>query len=646
MSAIAGILRFDDQPIDVHILHRVANALRQYGPDRLDVALRPKVGFVHTLMRVTPEDRFDRQPCHTSGGSMITADIRLDNRDDVLTRVGIPRSQASQWSDSRVLLAAWEIMGDDIWSILRGPFTVAIWNSRKAALTLARDHLGLHVLMWHQNDKFFAFATMPKGLFAFGDVPCRLNENKLADVLVLNHSDHATTIYQDIFRVHPASVLHVDLSGSTKQRRYWSPMEIKPINCSSDQAYADGLRECLDVAVRRQMRSASPIGCLLSGGLDSSSVCALAARASREKNQRIAAFTGVPRRGFAGSVPDGTYADETPYVEAIARKLGNIDVSYVMSDEENELDDLKRFFIALDGPLSNPSDLSWILTLLRSARAAGRRVLLGGLYGNCTISWNGWSQVAGHLRRGRFFTVWRQARLFYHSTPYSSYAAARKLLLEPFLPSYIARWADRRRRRTRTAPWQDYTAVNVSFANATGVEARALRDGHDFLYRMRPDERLRGLASIDYIGDWCAAEKAITGVEVRDPTADIDVVCYCLGVPPEQYLAERVDRSLVRRAMWGLLPEMVLTKRMSGLQAADWYEKLERKLGSLDREVARLSRSPLVCRVIDVKRLQLAIKNWPTGNWDTLEVFREYNLALRRGLAHGHFLQWLELSNM
>ena len=76
-----------------------------------------------------------------------------------------------------------------------------------------------------------------------------------------------------------------------------------------------------------------------------------------------------------------------------------------------------------------------------------------------------------------------------------------------------------------------------------------------------------------------AAEKAVTGVEVRDPTADIDVVLYCFGVPQEQYLAEGIDRSLIRRAMWELLPDKVLTNRMSGLQAADWYEKLGNQRG-------------------------------------------------------------------
>ena len=71
-----------------------------------------------------------------------------------------------------------------------------------------------------------------------------------------------------------------------------------------------------------------------------------------------------------------------------------------------------------------------------------------------------------------------------------------------------------------------------------GVDARAAEAGHDFLYRLRPGERTAGLTPVDYVGDWHAAEKAITGVEVRDPTADLDVVSFCFGVPAEQYLAE------------------------------------------------------------------------------------------------------------
>jgi len=177
------------------------------------------------------------------------------------------------------------------------------------------------------------------------------------------------------------------------------------------------------------------------------------------------------------------------------------------------------------------------------------------------------------------------------------------------------------------------------------VESRARTVGHDFLYRMRRDERVKGLAQVDYLGDWQTAEKAFTGVEVRDPTADINVVSYCFGIPPEQYLAEAIDRSLVRRAMWGLLPEPVLTNRLSGLQGANWHRKLEARRGELARELNELSKSALVRRAIDLGRLERAVKDWPRGGWHKAEVFHEYNLALTRGLAGARFIRWIESAN-
>jgi len=583
-------------------------------------------------MRMTPEDVFDRQPLRGASGALMTADLRLDNRDELAGRSGRGR-EAAAWSDAQVLLAAWEKFGDEIWRQLRGPFAAAIWEPRRRVLTLARDHLGLNVAMWHRNDEFFAFATMPNGLFAFG-VPRALSEEKLADFLVLNHADHATTMYRDVSRVPPAHVLQVTVDGNVTQRRFWSAAEAAPVRLSSDQAYAEGLRDCLDRAVRRQMRSVHPIGTLLSGGLDSSSVSALAARALSEKNQRLAAFTGVPRRGFDGALPAGTYADETPYVDLIAKRAGNIDVSYVHNNNEyDDFAELERMFTALESPVRNPTNLGWVLALLRQARAQGRRVLLGGLAGNSTVSWNGWSQALRHLKRGHLHRAYWQWRMFYRATSYSRLEALQMLFVEPWLPP------------RRAAAWREHSAIRADFATALQVDARAHKLQHDFDYHRQQDERIASLVQVDYAGDWHAAEKAVTGVEVRDPTADIDVVAYCFGVPEEQYVAEGIDRSLIRRAMWGLLPEPVLVNRQSGLQGADWYEKLSSRRGELARQLGELAASPLVRRVIDLPRLERALQNWPTGGWHSRAVFQEYNLALTRGLAGGRFLRWFEAAN-
>ncbi len=645
MSGIAGILRFDGEAIERRDLERAANALRAYGPDRSDILAHGSVGMVHALMRMTPEDRFDRQPWRAASGAVIGADVRLDNRDDLLALLGIAPADAMTWADARVVLAAWERYGDDLWPMLRGPFAIAIWDPRQNVLSLARDQLGLGVAVWHKNERFFGFATAPKGLFALADVPRRLSEKKFADFMVLHHADHATTMYEDIYRVPPAHVLRVRADGRMEQRRYWSAGDIKPVRLASNEAYAEGLRECLDRAVRRQMRSAHPVGCYLSGGLDSSSVAVLAARALGERNQRLAAFTHVPREGFEGPVPEGQYADETPYVEAIRNVAGNIDIAYVRNDEYDDFADLERMFIALEGPVRNPTNLGWMLAIPRLARAQGCRVLLSGLYGNLTISWDGWSQTAGHLMHGRLLTAFQQWLIYYRRSPNSRWRALQKQIVEPLLPEILSDWLNRRRHPGRAAPWEPHAAIRSEFAAEMDVAARARKAGHDFFYRMRPRERLATLGGVDYLGDWFAAQQAVTGVEVRDPTADLDVVSFCFGVPPEQYLAEGIDRSLVRRAMWNLLPASVATKRTRGLQSPDWFEKLERRRTILAQEIFELSASPLARRAIDLDRLARAVENWPKGGWEKEEIIEEYQLALTRGVAGARFLRWMESVN-
>jgi asparagine synthase (glutamine-hydrolysing) len=595
-------------------------------------------------MRMMPEDMFDRQPLRGASGAIISADLRLDNRDEMLARLRVPPQDALAWPDSRIVLLAWERFGDDVWTMLRGPFAAAIWDARNRKLTLARDPIGLNVVMYHKTGNFFAFATMPKGLFALSDVPRAFSEEKMADFLVLNHADHRTTFYQNILRVPPAHMTTVSADGAISERQYWSAADVPRIRARSDEDYAQGLRECLDRAVRRQMRSAHPIGCFLSGGLDSSAVAALAARALGEKGQRLAAFTHVPRKGFAGPVPSGRYADETPYVEAIRGMAGNIDVTYVHNDEVDDFVDLERLFTLLEAPVRNPSNLGWVLAIPRLARAQGKRVLLGGNWGNMTISWNGWSQCADHLLRGRLLTAYKQWRLYYDMTIESPSVVFRRLFIEPLASTGLGEWAHRRR-HGKDPPWKRHAPIRPDYAAAMRVDARARVAGHDFLYRTGRRGRVTGLNPMDNFGDWQAAEQAFHGVQTRDPTADVDVVSYCFGVPPEQFLAEGIDRSLIRRAMWGLLPEVVLANRMIGLQSPDWYEKLDVRRETLLADVAELRTSALVRKAIDLDRLEKMLSNWPKGQWHRRSVIDEYHLALTRGISGSRFLRWVESAN-
>ena len=177
------------------------------------------------------------------------------------------------------------------------------------------------------------------------------------------------------------------------------------------------------------------------------------------------------------------------------------------------------------------------------------------------------------------------------------------------------------------------------------VNARARAAGHDFRPRDRHSWRTAWLVPVDYLGDWYAATKAMYGVEMRDPTADVDVVEYCFGVPDEQYLAEGVDRSLIRRAMWDLLPPVVVANRNTGQQSADWYEKTTLQRPQLQSLVNDLANSQLARRALDLDRLQRALDTWPQSSWHTRPIDGEYHFAFTRGLSAGRFLRWIDAQN-
>jgi asparagine synthase (glutamine-hydrolysing) len=521
----------------------------------------------------------------------LAGDLRIDNRSDLVAALGIDPRQSFVQSDAAIALAAWEKWGNDAWARLRGPFAIAIWDPHSRDLTLVRDPVGLRALCYYRSDDFLAFATMPKGLFALPDVPRQLNREKLADFLVRNHSDCETTFYRGVFRLHPAFVATVRASGKIEKSRYWSADNIPAIQLGSDDAYAEAMRERLDIAVRRQLRSIHNVGCCLSGGLDSSSVAALAALALNEKGQRLPAYTQIPRADFVVPPPDpGWYFDETPDVESIRKKLDNIDVTYVRSGEQDPLFRLASVTRAIDGPVRNVANLGWVLEIYRLAATGNQRVLLGGDLGNATISWEGWEQVSDRFGQGHIITAIGQCMLFSHLYSRSEWGAFRRLVLEPFglnpqdLVDHV--------RGKRKPGWRAFSAIHPRFAEEMRVEERVNRAGILFSSRIRRgalEQRLNAVCGTEFRGEWEAGMLALFGIELRDPTADLDVVQFCLGIPPEQYLAEGIDRSIIRRAMWGLLPPEVLTKRKRGLQAADHKASFERNPQHILREIARLT---------------------------------------------------------
>ena len=138
------------------------------------------------------------------------------------------------------------------------------------------------------------------------------------------------------------------------------------------------------------------------------------------------------------------------------------------------------------------------------------------------------------------------------------------------------------------------------------------------------------------------------GVDARAPPADVRLAEFCLALPEDQCLWDGVSRRLIRRAMSAQLPEMVLTNRRRGLQAADWYARLYGVRDEVAQELARLERSDLARRYLDLGRMRRLLEHMPAAPtaWmapaDNGTLLRDYYRVLQYGIMVGRFLCWFE----
>jgi asparagine synthase (glutamine-hydrolysing) len=187
------------------------------------------------------------------------------------------------------------------------------------------------------------------------------------------------------------------------------------------------------------------------------------------------------------------------------------------------------------------------------------------------------------------------------------------------------------------------SAIDPRFARAMDVEERirAANRHHDDMDRLPEMQfRLMVLAAGADVFDLYSGFRPWFGIETRDPTADRRVVEYCMAVPGSQYLRNGVTRSLIRRAMAGLLPDQLRLRQTYGMQGPDWPEWLPSIRTELRKELQRLERSETAARCLDLRKLRQLVDRWPERL--TLAHENDYALMLLRGITMGRFIRWFE----
>lgn len=570
----------------------------------------------------------------------VVFDGRLDNREELERRLGVPGASAS---DGAILLAAYHRWGGNCFAHIVGDYACAVWDDARRAFFLTTDPGALRTLFFWSDRGRLLFATEQRGLFACPDVPRELDPEQMAAWLAMLPREPLRTFFRGIRRVPPGHLVRWS-AGEFTLERWWRPENVPTLRLKRDEDYEEALRDALAEAVRCRIRPGERIGTHLSGGLDSSSVTAVAARALAEEGRGATAFTAAPRHPQPSR--RNRFTDEWPHAAAVAALYSNVEHVRVDNDAMPMLDALDLREAGNDWPLLNASHNAWDTAIHRDARRRGLDVMLQASMGNMTISYDGTELLARRLRSGDVVGTLRTVRDLRRGGGRSWLGIAGQAA-DSVLPVAL-------RRRLRAAFGKgeaglfDYSAIHPEFLKRSGVAEQAIELGCNLRNVARADSRALRLAVLDrsdHRGHSAMATRRLFGIDVRDPTGDRRLVELCLSIPDEQFAKEGVPRSLIRRAMRGLLPDVVLDERRKGLQAADWRVTFDAALPGLRQEVARLRNSPFASECLDLNRMEALLAAWPGVEATGEQANYDYLCAFSRALTAGRFIRRVEGGN-
>jgi asparagine synthase (glutamine-hydrolysing) len=644
MTAIAGLIRLDGASVDRAALERMQALLTPYGRDAQQRWQQGPAGLLRTLLRTTPEDSLDHQPLQDAASqTVLVFDGRIDNRDELARELGLGTAELARMADSALVLQACLRWDTGAAARLLGDFALACWQPQRRRLWLARDPMGQRPLFWHRHAGLFAFATMPKALFVIPGVPRALCEARLLDLLCLLPMTGPESFYQEVFRVEPGQWLLLEGDRLSTQRYHAFDPDFE-LAGSSDAEVLEGFAGQLERAVACRLRSNGPVASHLSSGFDSSTVTALAARQLAARGRRLRAYTAVPREGYDGPVPRGRHADEGPAAAALAARFANIDHVLIRSAGRSPLDALQADIEALDRAPLNPCNMVWLDAITADAEVRGVRVMLSGQLGNMSISYDGAQRLPALLRQGDLAAWWREASALHSHPPGRRWPGLLAQSLAPFLPVWL--WILLRRYRGQPVRLTDGKAVHPDFLRRGDAAGRARRAGWGVAQRRWSDGRRMRIAVLGRVdpGEHMAAAN-LSGLELRDPTADSRLFAYCLSLPEHLFLRGGQTRWMLRRLMAGVLPPEILDARTHGLQAADWHEGFAAALPQIREALEGLVRHGGPGAYVDLPGLLQSLDGWPSVDLRSQRATVDFRMKLLRGLAAASFVRHVDPRN-
>lgn len=344
---------------------RAMNRLQAHrGPDGEATWHHPRghVGFAHTRLAIIDLDTGD-QPMIDPRGNVIAFNGEIYNYRELRDELGRDRFRTK--SDTEAILAGYERWGVDVPNHLRGMFAFALWDDASQSLFCARDRFGIKPLYYAVVDGVLYVASETKALLPF--LPSiETDPDGLKDYLTFQFCLDGKTLFKGVREVPPAHIL-IARGGTISIRRYWDVYYHLDWD-HTERYFTERIRELLADSVDFHLRADVPVGAYVSGGLDSSTIAALAARQSSE-----------PFLGFTGRFAESPEFDESHYARELAERE-RFALHETTIDRSDFIASIEKVIYHLDYPVAGPG--SFPQFVVSRVAAQHRKVVLGGQGGD------------------------------------------------------------------------------------------------------------------------------------------------------------------------------------------------------------------------------------------------------------------------
>ncbi|MEH7180537.1 asparagine synthase-related protein [Neobacillus vireti] len=619
MSAIAGILNFNKNPLIPQDTTNLMKAFQRYPADHIDTWKNNQVFLGCHAQWITPESIGEPLPYYDYEKRVaITADAIIDNREELFDKLHIGHANRKVIPDSQLILLAYHKWGEEVPKHLIGDFAFMIWDEKNGHLFGARDFSGARTLYFYYDSNRFAFSTTVAPLFQLPYIKKKINEEWLAEFLAIpgmvESVDSKSTVYKAIYQIPPFHSITVK-DGRVTFSRYGRIEAKKQLKLKSEKEYDEAFNEVFQEAITSRVRTHGKVGSHLSGGLDSGTVVSFAAKALKKENKRLYTFSSVPEKSFVDWTPDYYLPNETSFIKETVNYVGNIEDQYLDFSGKSPLTELDDFLELMEMPYKFFENMFWLKGINQVAHQKGIKILLNGARGNHSISWGSWQLTmdyyASLLKRLKWLTLNRELsnycqnfntdkfgmlpNLAKQAFPLLANMVTKTVKLDPGFPVYIN--TDLAKRTNI------FTKLEESGVNPTGNIAKDLNEHRINHYNQPYAWNKSGTATTKLSLRY--------GLWDRDPTNDIRVIRFCLSLPAEQYVQGGMERSFIRRVTKGVLPDKVrLNHQVRGIQGADTIHRMTPIWNVFLHELKQLSTDPLVYDFINLESIRTILAHY------------------------------------